>query len=114
MHIAMANPEIVGEADLDPARLESERQLLIEEARKGLIESFALAPPDVKPLFLVAIQNLDGLRSMKPSAAELTRALKTIQEMTGMKNEQRMLLQFADARERLRVVNHNEPKELSA
>ncbi|NLN91276.1 MAG: translation elongation factor Ts [candidate division WS1 bacterium] len=34
MHIAMANPEVVGEADLDPARLESERQLLIEEARK--------------------------------------------------------------------------------
>lgn len=85
-----------------------EMDLLIEEAKQGLLEQFYFAPPDVKPLILVAIQNLEGLRFTKPSQEALIRALKTVQEMTGMKNEQRLLLGFADAMFRqkpLKVAN---------
>lgn len=70
---------------------------LVQEAREGLYEQFRLASDDVKPLVLVAIHNLDGLRNTKTSQENLVRSLKTIQEMTGMKNEQRMLLGFANA-----------------
>ena len=51
----------------------------------------------MKPLFAVAIRNLRGLGDTKPSQQHLIQALKTIQEMTGMKQEQRMMLQFAEA-----------------
>lgn len=34
MHIAMANPEVVSDADLDPEKLEVERRMLLDEARK--------------------------------------------------------------------------------
>lgn len=70
---------------------------LIAEARAELEQQFFIAPPDVKPLILVAIHNLEGLRYTKPSQQHLIAALKTVQEMTGMKNEQRMLLGFAKA-----------------
>lgn len=71
---------------------------LIEEAKADLEAQFRIAPADVKPLILVAIHNLDFLRLTKPSAENLIKALKTVQEMTGMKNEQRMLLAFGQAK----------------
>ncbi len=70
---------------------------LIAEAKQGLTEQFWFAPADVRPLILVAIHNLEGLRNTKTSQETLVKSLKTIQEMTGMKNEQRMLLGFAQA-----------------
>jgi hypothetical protein len=79
------------------AEHQDEMDRLIAEAKAGLLEQFAIAPPDVKPLVLVALQNLEGLRAMKPSQEHLIKALKTIQEMTGMKNEQRLMLGFAEA-----------------
>lgn len=69
---------------------------MIAEARAGLEQQFYLAADDVKPLVLVAIQNLEGLRLTKPSQETLIKALKTIQEMTGMKNEQRLMLEYAN------------------
>jgi len=75
----------------------SEMELLIADAKKGLMSQFYMAPDDVKPLILVAIHNLEQLPSTKPTQEQLIRSLKTIQEMTGMKNEQRMLLGFAQA-----------------
>jgi len=83
------------------------------EARQGLLEQFSFAPADVKPLILVAIQNLDGLRHTKASQQQLIAALKTVQEMTGMKNEQRMLLGFAKAmfgEEKRPVIDVRPPK----
>lgn len=81
------------------ATAESEDRMyaLMAEAKAELEAQFFIAPPDVKPLILVAIHNLEGLRSTKASQQHLIAALKTVQEMTGMKNEQRMLLGFAKA-----------------
>ncbi len=79
------------------AELTNEMDLLIQEAKEGLLEQFRLSPADVKPLILVAIQNLDGLRNTKPSMETLIRALKTVQEMTGMKSQQRLMVDFAKA-----------------
>lgn len=70
---------------------------LVGEARDGLMAQFYLASDDVKPLILIAIHNLEGLQNTKTSQENLVRSLKTVQEMTGMKNEQRMLLSFAQA-----------------
>lgn len=79
------------------AAAESEMEQLIGQAKQGLLDQFYIAPDDVKPLILVAIHNLEQLPSTKPTQEQLIRSLKTIQEMTGMKNEQRMLLGFAKA-----------------
>lgn len=70
---------------------------LIEVAKGELEAQFYVSPSDVKPLILAAIHNLDGLLTTKPSQEVLLRALKTAQEMTGMKTEQRLMLDFADA-----------------
>lgn len=69
---------------------------LVAEATADLQQQFVLAPPEVKPLILAAIHNIRELRSTKPSQQHLIMALKTIQEMTGMKQEQRMMLLFAE------------------
>jgi len=79
------------------AELTEEMDALIQEAKEGLLEQFRISPADVKPLILVAIQNLDGLRNTKPSMETLIRALKTVQEMTGMKSQQRLMVDFAKA-----------------
>lgn len=76
--------------------IEDEFRTLIEEAKDGLRSLFRTSPPDVKPLILVAMHNLDELRRTKGSQADLTKALKTVQEMTGMKNQQKLLLGFAE------------------
>lgn len=68
----------------------------IEEAVADLLGQFSVAPPEVKPLILAAIHNIRELRDTKPSQQHLIMALKTIQEMTGMKQEQRMMLLFAE------------------
>lgn len=79
------------------AEIDDMMDALIKDAREGLMEQFRMAGDDVKPLVLVAIHNLEGLRNTKTSQENLVKSLKTIQEMTGMKNEQRMLLGFAQA-----------------
>lgn len=88
---------VAPQVDALNAEVDSAMDRLVNEARQGLMEQFRMASDDVKPLVLVAIHNLDGLRNTKTSQENLVRSLKTIQEMTGMKNEQRMLLGFANA-----------------
>lgn len=56
-----------------------------------------LAPAEVKPLYLVAIHNLELLHRTPPSQKNLVDALRTIEEMTGMRAEQRLMLTFAQA-----------------
>lgn len=74
---------------------EAQLQAGIDEAVTDLFASMRMAPAEVKPLYAAAIRNLRGLADTKPSQQHLISALKTIQEMTGMKQEQRMMLQFA-------------------
>lgn len=69
---------------------------LIAEAVVDLQQAMRLAPPEVKPLYAAAIVNLRGLAQTKPSQQHLIQALKTIQEMTGMRQEQRMMLVYAE------------------
>lgn len=76
--------------------VEEEFDAAIREGVADLFAAMRHAPPEVKPLYAAAIRNLQGLRDTKPSQQHLIMSLKTIQEMTGMKQEQRMLLQFAE------------------
>lgn len=76
--------------------VEDEMQVAINEAVKDLYTQMRVAPPEVKPLYAAAIRNLQGLKDTKPSQQHLIAALKTIQEMTGMRQEQRMMLAFAE------------------
>jgi hypothetical protein len=65
--------------------------LNIEELQSQM----ALAPPEIKPFYAIAIQNLRGIGETKASQQNLIQALKAIHEVTGMKMEQRMMLEFA-------------------
>ena len=69
---------------------------MIAEAVADLSVAMRMAPAEVKPLYAAAIVNLKGLKSTKPSQQHLIQALKTIQEMTGMRQEQRMMLAYAE------------------
>lgn len=82
--------------DTELLAVESEFDASVASSVADLFDSMRMAPPEVKPLYAAAIRNLQGLRDTKPSQQHLIMALKTIQEMTGMKQEQRMLLQFAE------------------
>lgn len=70
---------------------------LLDELCNDLIAEMELAPANVKPLYLVAIHNARELRNTKPSQQNLITALRTIQEMTGMKQQQQLMLTFAKA-----------------
>lgn len=70
---------------------------LIALAVLELKQNMAYAPAEVKPLYAAAIVNLRGLKDTKPSQQHLIQALKTIQELTGMRQEQRLMLTFAEA-----------------
>lgn len=77
------------------ADMEDELSRLMAEAEADLLQQFAAAPAEVRPLYLVAIQNLRGLKETKASQQNLINALKTIQEVTGMKSQQAVMLGFA-------------------
>lgn len=69
---------------------------LVLEAVRDLTDAMKSAAPEVKPLYAVAIRNLQELHNTKPSQQHLVNALKAIQDVTGMKSEQRMMLAFAE------------------
>jgi hypothetical protein len=76
---------------------EAEMDDLVREAMTALADQFRVASPEVKPLLLVAMKNLEGLQDTKPSQQHLINALKTVQDITGMKAETRLMLDFANA-----------------
>lgn len=82
-------PKVPGAAGVEQSLIFSTAAELEAQAR--------LAPPELKPLYLVAIQNLVGLTKTKPSQHNLIIALKAISEITGMKMEQRFMLEFGQA-----------------
>lgn len=75
----------------------SEWETLVADTIVELAEQLRFAPTEVKPFYLVAIQNLKSLDLTKPSQNNLITALKAIHEVTGMKMEQQMMLGFARA-----------------
>lgn len=76
--------------------VEDEMDAAVQESIAELYLAMRTAPAEVKPLYAAAIRNMQGLKDTKPSQQNLITALKTIQEMTGMKQEQRMMLLFAE------------------
>lgn len=79
------------------ASVEAEFDGLIEQALWELQDRMRHAPTELKPLFAVQIQNMRGLKDTKPSQQNLIHASKAIQEILGMKVEQRLMLEFARA-----------------
>lgn len=73
--------------------VESDINLAVEE----LLELARLAPAEVRPFYLAAARNLAGLLETKPSQQHLIQSLKAVHEVTGMKMEQRLMLEFAQA-----------------
>jgi hypothetical protein len=73
------------------AGLDDELAATIEE----LTAEMRSAPATIKPLYAVAIQNLKGLADTKASQQNLIVALRTIHEVTGMKQQQNLMLTFA-------------------
>lgn len=71
---------------------------LVADSITDLAEAMKYAPPEVKPFYAIAIQNLKGLKDTKASQQHLINALKAIHEVTGMKMEQQLMLQFAQHR----------------
>jgi hypothetical protein len=78
--------------------LEGEWERQVQTLEAELYEAANHAPPEVRPLYLVAIRNLRGLLETKPSQQNLTQALKAIHEITGMKMEQKLMLEYAKTR----------------
>lgn len=68
---------------------------LVAQTIEELSDQLRFAPTEVKPFYLIAIQNLKELDRTKPSQTNLINALKAIHEVTGMKMEQRMMLAYA-------------------
>lgn len=67
----------------------------VADAIRDLMDEMRFAPVAVKPFYAIAIANLKGLDQTKPSQQHLINALKGIHEVTGMKMEQQMMLDFA-------------------
>lgn len=82
----VAREENAFQRDLDEEVLRT-KQMLLEKAR--------MSPVDVRPLYFAAIHNLTHLHELKPSQQVLVQALKTATEMTGMKMEQQLMVEFA-------------------
>ncbi len=69
----------------------------LESMLEDLQVAAKMAPPEVRPLYAVAMHNLRLLEETKPSQQNLILALKGIHEITGMKAQQRVLLDYARA-----------------
>ena len=71
-----------------------------EESQAQLVEDLhremAMAPPTVQPLYMVLIRQLDGIKGMKPSADSVIKAATAIAQITGMRQQQALLLAYAD------------------
>lgn len=70
----------------------------------------AIASPEIKPFYAIAIQNLKGLLETKPSQQNLIAALKAITEVTGMKQSQTLMIEFA--RHQFNQLNVSPPPSL--
>jgi len=68
---------------------------LVESVEASLKVYLRTVPDDTKPLVLIAIHNLRGLEDTPVSQKNLIDTLKTVQQMTGLKTENRLMLQFA-------------------
>lgn len=69
----------------------------LKEALSELTMAMAVAPTETKPLYAMMIHNLSSLEKTQPSQQSLIAAAKAIHEITGMKMQQRLLLNYAEA-----------------
>lgn len=74
--------------------LEDYEQQVADTISELMVE-MRFAPAAVKPFYAIAIQNLKGLKDTKASQQHLINALKGIHEVTGMRMEQQLMLDFA-------------------
>jgi len=99
--------------EIDPADLPAPKLTFkdhINQTVEGLEQQLALAPIEIKPFYLAAIHNLLKLDKSQPSQKFLMDSLKAIQEVTGMKMEQRLL--FAFAQEHFPALKQAEEREI--
>lgn len=97
----------------DIAKNESTLKQRIQFTIQGLLAKMVTAPVELQPLYAVAVHNLMRIEETQPSQANLIKALDTIQQITGMKMQQAMLLQFATAafqEAAIEVIEVPEPK----
>lgn len=71
---------------------------LITSTIRALREKAELVPAEVKPYYIIAMHNLQGIKATAPNQGTLVNALRAITETTGMKMEQQLMLQFMDAK----------------
>ena len=69
----------------------------LQEMVEALKAQARIAPPEIAPFYAIAIRNLAAIDQTAPSQQHLIQALKAIHEVTGMKMEQRLMLEFAKA-----------------
>lgn len=99
-HNALKNhmeKHFIAEQAAERAEVDDEFDELVRDSIRELHVQMRLAPPEVKAFYAVAIANLQELKNTKPSQANLLAALKGIHEVTGMKQGQQMMLQFAES-----------------
>jgi hypothetical protein len=77
--------------------LDNELSRLMLQTEAELLDQMSRAPAEVKPLYAVAVRNLRGIKETRPSQRNLIDALRTVHEVTGMRMEQRLMLEFAKA-----------------
>lgn len=87
----------VSELAVEENRFENDVEAEVLETQRLLLEKSKVSPPEVRPMYLAAIYNLGQLAKTRPSQSVLVQALKTATEMTGMKMEQQLMLEFAQA-----------------
>ena len=89
-------------------------QRQVDGAVGELLAEMESQPATLKPMYLAAIHNVKHITDTKPSQQHLVAALKAVHEITGMKMEQRMLLEFGAARfgKKLPAVTHSPERDL--
>jgi len=71
---------------------EWEQEQLVEE----LHHEMQMAPPTVKTLYMLLIRQIDGIKNAKPSADAIVKTTTAIAQITGMRQQQALLLAYAD------------------
>lgn len=77
--------------------IEDEWKSMVGETIEELKLKMAQVAPELRGYYVVMVQNLQGLLDTKPSQENLLKAMKFLQEATGMKQQQQLLLDYLKA-----------------
>lgn len=78
------------------AEVVDEFQMALDAAIRELQVAMSSAPPEVKPLYAVAIQNMRVLPDTKGSQQNLISAIKGIHDAVGKRTEQALMMAYAE------------------